>query len=37
MFGVQSHKKKGGASYSSGTAMAEPIFWLNNTFQFYET
>jgi len=34
MFGVQSHKNKAGATYSSGTAMAEPVFWLNNTFQF---
>jgi len=34
MFGVQSHKNKAGATYSSGTAMAEPVFLLNNTFQF---
>ena len=34
MFGVQSNKNKAGASYSSGTAVDEPVFWLNNTFPF---
>jgi len=34
MFGVQYHRNKAGASYPSGTGMAESFFWLNNTFQF---
>jgi len=34
MFGLQSHKNKAGVTYSSGTAMAELVFWLNNRFQF---
>ena len=33
MFGVQSLQIKAGATYSSGTAMAERVFWLNDTFQ----
>jgi len=33
MFGVRSHKDKAGATYSCSTAMAKPVFWVNNTFQ----
>jgi len=34
---MNSDKGKAGATYSSGTAMAVPVFWLSKTFQFCET
>ena len=34
MFGVQSHKNKAAATCSPDAAMAKPVYWLNNTFQF---